>query len=299
MSFPYNRAVYVIEQHICYHLNLGSSGQGSAPVATNPVSSCPPGYFPWGYQVNVTASPAPNWQIGGWNGTENDAATGSPNFVLMPAQDHTTLVQYVPVPEQLSVTKAGNGAGTVTSDLLGINCGATCSAFFPYGTTVTLSGTPALGSSFLGFSGGSCNGGTPTVTAATVCTAVFSLVSTNFYTVPPCRLLDTRIASDPNSPAIAAGEYRLPVLTGSCGIPTTAKALSLNLTIVNPSSDGFLSLYPALGVPPSTSTINFRQGQVRANNTVMSLNLYGGLTVYCGMPSGSVDYIIDVNGYFQ
>jgi hypothetical protein len=73
----------------------------------------------------------------------------------------------------------------------------------------------------------------------------------------------------------------------------------VNLTIVNPASDGFLSLYTALGVPPSTSTINFQQGKVRANNAVVSLNPYGGLTVFCGMPSGTVDYIIDVNGYFQ
>ena len=65
----------------------------------------------------------------------------------------------------LTVTKAGNGAGTVTSNPAGINCGSTCSASYASGTKVTLTATPAAGSTFTGWSGGGCSGtGTCTVT---------------------------------------------------------------------------------------------------------------------------------------
>ncbi|MFL5766964.1 MAG: InlB B-repeat-containing protein [Actinomycetota bacterium] len=58
----------------------------------------------------------------------------------------------------LTVTKSGTGGGTVASDAQpGISCGATCSSDFASGTTVTLTATPASGSTFLGWSG-SCSG---------------------------------------------------------------------------------------------------------------------------------------------
>ena len=123
---------------------------------------------------------------------------------------------------------------------------------------------------------------------------------TSFYTVKPCRVLDTRNPSDPYAPAIRPAERRRIVLAAKCGIPATATAVSMNLTIVNPSAGGFLSLYPADAAPPASSTISFRQGQVRGNNAVMGLGADGGVTVFCWMEDfGSVDYIVDVNGYFQ
>jgi hypothetical protein len=118
-----------------------------------------------------------------------------------------------------------------------------------------------------------------------------------FYTVPPCRLIDTRPPSDPNGPAIAAGATRTLQFVGGCGIRALATAVSLNVTVVGPATDGFLVLAPTAG--GTTSTINFRQGQVRANNAVVPLNPDGTMTVFCGMGFGAVDYIIDVNGYFQ
>jgi PKD repeat protein len=53
----------------------------------------------------------------------------------------------------LTVTPTGSGSGTVTSDPAGINCPTTCSASFPVGTFVLLTGTAAPGSSFNGFTG--------------------------------------------------------------------------------------------------------------------------------------------------
>jgi hypothetical protein len=80
----------------------------------------------------------------------------------------------------LSVTRDGTGAGTVTSSPAGIDCGATCSASYDYGTAVTLTATPATGSTFAGWSGGGCSGTgacTVTVAAATDVTATFTLAT--------------------------------------------------------------------------------------------------------------------------
>jgi N-acetylmuramoyl-L-alanine amidase-like protein/List-Bact-rpt repeat protein len=140
---------------------------------------------------------------------------------------------------------------------------------------------------------GESNGGAPSFETA----ACGTHLAADFYTLTPCRVLDTRDPNDPNHPAIQAGEVRVPVFAGRCGIPSTATAVSVNVTVVNPSTTGSLSLSPV--VSTSTSTISFGPGQVRANNAVIGLNEAGGLAVFCGMPFGAVDYIVDVNGYFQ
>ncbi len=58
----------------------------------------------------------------------------------------------------LTVTKGGNGTGTVTSSPSGINCGSQCSATFGHDEVVTLTASPAPGSVFGGWEGGSCSG---------------------------------------------------------------------------------------------------------------------------------------------
>jgi len=61
-------------------------------------------------------------------------------------------------PYTLTITKSGTGSGTVTSSPAGINCGSDCSEAYNTGTIVTLTTTPATGSTFTGWSGGGCSG---------------------------------------------------------------------------------------------------------------------------------------------
>ena len=70
----------------------------------------------------------------------------------------------------LAVVMMGTGSGVVISTPSGILCGTTCSGTYGSGTAVTLTATPASGSTFAGWSGGGCTGTgtcTMTVTATT------------------------------------------------------------------------------------------------------------------------------------
>ena len=125
-------------------------------------------------------------------------------------------------------------------------------------------------------------------------------VATQFYTVTPCRVVDTRNPTGPyGAPALAANSDRTFTLGGQCGVPSTAKAVTLNVTVTQGSAAGQLRLYPG-GTPLSiASAINYRAGQTRANNEASPLGSSGSLGVHCDQATGNVQVIIDVNGYFQ
>jgi hypothetical protein len=125
--------------------------------------------------------------------------------------------------------------------------------------------------------------------------------ATAFHTVSPCRIVDTRGPSGPyGGPALAGGSVRSFVLAGPCGVPSTAKSLSVNVTVTQPSSGGHITAFPAGGSVPSSSTLNFSAGQTRANNAVLGLSPAGGVSVSTMLSSGgTVHLIVDVNGYFE
>jgi subtilase family serine protease len=79
--------------------------------------------------------------------------------------------------QNLTVTTSGNGAGTVSSNPAGIDCGSICSHSYTAGTSVTLTATPASGSVFSGWSGACSGTGTcgVTMSQARSVTATFSL----------------------------------------------------------------------------------------------------------------------------
>ncbi len=123
--------------------------------------------------------------------------------------------------------------------------------------------------------------------------------ASKFYTVPPCRLIDTRNANGAlGGPALAASATRSFTVTGSCGIPADAKAVSGNITVVAPLAAGFLNAY-ATGNPTSTSLLNFRVGQVKANNVVLKLPTSGGSITFQNGSAGLANFVLDVNGYFK
>ena len=133
--------------------------------------------------------------------------------------------------------------------------------------------------------------------AAKSVTATFDLgTGTGFYTVTPCRVADTRLAQGPE---LAANTTRTFPVAGICDVPSTAKAVAINVTATNETDAGHLRLYPAGTAAPTTSTINFAPFKTRANNAVIPLGTGGEISVRCAMPAGSTHFVLDVTGYFE
>jgi subtilisin family serine protease len=118
-----------------------------------------------------------------------------------------------------------------------------------------------------------------------------------FYALTPCRVLDTRLAAQ--GPALSTAATRTVVVGSTCGVPPGVRAASLNVTVVSPTADGDLRIFPSGVAPPVVSAINYRVGQTRANNVVVALSPSGLLSVFCEQSTGTVDLIVDVNGYFE
>jgi hypothetical protein len=128
---------------------------------------------------------------------------------------------------------------------------------------------------------------------------LYFTTSTSLYTVTPCRLVDTRNPPGGHGgPSLATGQSRTFTLSGHCGLPDGIRAVSVNVTVTRPTAAGYLTLYPG-GTAPLASNINYRPGQTRANNMVLPVGGSGEIVVLCGQGSGTVDFILDVNGYFQ
>ena len=115
----------------------------------------------------------------------------------------------------------------------------------------------------------------------------------DFHTATPCRLWDTRT----DGPALASGEVREFDVTGLCGIPDTAVALSLNVTAVQPSGDGEITIGPGGDPVPPTSTVSFRAGRDQGNNAILKLSAAQRLLVVA--EGGTVHLVLDVNGWFE
>lgn len=149
-------------------------------------------------------------------------------------------------------------------------------------------------------------------------TAIILAVSTasavgplQFYSVTPCRLLDTRgpIGVD-GGPALANGETRAFAVYGSnaraCGIPSdgTVQAVALNVTISYPTFYGHLTVFPYATTLPNVSTLNFPGGEPAiANGAIVPLTVNPNFQVSArptlGGVGGSVHLIVDITGYFK
>jgi endoglucanase len=100
----------------------------------------------------------------------------------------------------LSVSKAGNGAGTVTSNPGGINCGGDCDETYASGTVVTLTADPGANSTFAGWSGACSGTDTCTVIMNDVrsVTATFDVTSSFTLNVNTAGTGFGSIVSDPS-----------------------------------------------------------------------------------------------------
>jgi hypothetical protein len=128
-----------------------------------------------------------------------------------------------------------------------------------------------------------------------------ALAPGDFYTVTPCRLLDTRTPEDGGAPVPSDTDRVLePSAVTRCGVSPFATSVALNVSIVGPTAGGHLVVYPNdLAEPPATASINFSAEQTRANNLIAGLCADGMMKLRPGMPGGgSVHLVVDVVGFF-
>jgi len=164
-----------------YTLDVGPTGTGTGTITSNVGgincgATCSATYTA-GTLVTLTAAATGGSFFNGWAG---DCSGASTTCIVTMSQARGVTADFGPLMRVLTVTKAGSGAGTVTSDVAGINCGATCSGSFADGTVVTLTAAASAGSSFTGWSGDCSGTGTCIVTmsAARNVTATFVLLNT-------------------------------------------------------------------------------------------------------------------------
>ncbi len=124
---------------------------------------------------------------------------------------------------------------------------------------------------------------------------------TSFFTLTPCRLVDTRSPVGPyGGPALGPFSLRAFDLAGHCGVPADARSVSLNVTVVTPTSSGHLTVYPGGTGAPATSTVNFTAGQTRGNNAVIGVSLDGlARLIVVNGSDGQTNLVLDVNGFFR
>lgn len=122
-----------------------------------------------------------------------------------------------------------------------------------------------------------------------------------FYSVTPCRAVDTR---NGYGFIVSASTIRTFTIKGVCGIPSDAKSVAMNATVIGPTVDGFIFIWPNNGGPlPSVSNMNFTAGTPALANGVV-VGLYAttpdlAMAYGSNTGSGTLHLVLDVTGYFK
>jgi len=132
-------------------------------------------------------------------------------------------------------------------------------------------GSPGNGSGTVTFSVSANTGGSPRTGTLTIAGIVFTVIQAGtsatgglgFHPVTPCRAVNTA------GNRMQAGETRDFAISGSCGIPSTAQAYSVNVTVTPPGPLIYLSIWPTGQPQPVVSTLNSFDGYVVANAAIV------------------------------
>ena len=84
---------------------------------------------------------------------------------------------------------------------------------------------------------------------------------------------------------------------GHFGVPGTATAVILNVTVTHTTAPGFLTVYPSTSTRPTASDLNWPAGLTVPNLVVATLGTTGAIRFYNS--SGSTDVLVDLVGYFN
>jgi hypothetical protein len=148
---------------------------------------------------------------------------------------------------------------------------------------------------------GLAGAGSVAVAAGAASPAAAQPTGFSFVPINPYRSIDTR-----PDPLFTNQLFDIDLITDEDvvqQIPSTAVAVTYNVTVADTVGTGFLALFPADINWPGNSSINWwRSGLLLANGGVVALGEspfsgVGSATVLCG-GGGSTPFLIDVTGYY-
>ncbi|MEV4559916.1 hypothetical protein AB0K51_23395 [Kitasatospora sp. NPDC049285] len=125
----------------------------------------------------------------------------------------------------------------------------------------------------------------------------YSAKGSTFNPAGPTRLLDTRAPIGvATAKAVAPrGTVDLQV-TGVAGIPAGATAITLNVTVTEPGTDGHLTVYPHGQSAPNASNLNWTTGQTIPN--LVTVPVKDGKVSFYNASDATVHVIADLAGYY-
>ena len=167
-------------------LTVQRTGTGSGIVASAPSGilcggDCNETYAD-GTSVTLTATPSSGSTFTGWSG----ACSGTGVCTVAMTEAKAVTAQFQAQSFSLSVTRAGNGIGSVAASSGGLLCGITCSATYAGGSSVTLTATAGTNSRFTGWSG-ACTGTGACVVSMTAARSVTATFDVSRYTLSVSR----------------------------------------------------------------------------------------------------------------
>jgi hypothetical protein len=121
-----------------------------------------------------------------------------------------------------------------------------------------------------------------------------------YFSLTPCRVVDTRGANGVNGGPALSTTRRDFSFKGNCGVPGTAKAVTINIAVTGASAQSsWLTVWPAGAATPNTAAINFSSNDwALSNGAIVGLGASNpDLSVVNAV--GTTHVIIDVTGYFQ
>ena len=185
------------------------------------------------------------------------------------------------------------GANTIPSSPVPLN---TTTGIASTGNAFPTAGTYAITAAY---SGDANNQGSASVPVGQLVNNVAPQPSLGFVPVTPCRIADTRNSSGPfGGPAIAGGKTRnFAIPQSACGIPATAAAYSLNVTVVPNGQLDYLTVWPTGQPIPTVSLLNSIDGRTKANAAIVPAGTSGSISVFAKTLT-TANVILDINGYF-
>jgi hypothetical protein len=120
-----------------------------------------------------------------------------------------------------------------------------------------------------------------------------------YNAVSPARLLDTRFGTGTGGRVAPLGQGQMITVqaTGRGGVPASGvSAVVLNVTATEPTSGGYLTVFPAGGSVPLASNLNFVAGETVPNRVVVPVGSGGAVRIFNGL--GQVHVVVDVGGWF-